>query len=86
MHQPMQLLSLLRPDITHFWQAELDTRYTGHHYSLLETASTWSTATPRRLLWERNKRYYFPAVHGPWHDYTDLIANMTPNGGIWGPV
>ena len=86
MHQPLQLLSLLRPDITHFWQAELDTRYTGHHYSLFETASTWSTATPRRLLWERNKRYYFPTVHGPWHEYNDFIANMSLNGGIWGPV
>ena len=86
MHQPMQLLSLLRPDIEFFWQAELDQRYTGHHYQLFEKARQWAAAEPRRLLWERNARYYFPSVHGTWGQYNAWIAEQTPDGGVWGPV
>ena len=86
MHQPMQLLSLLRPDIEFFWQAELDQRYTGHHYQLFERARDWAAAEPRRLLWERNSRYYFPSVHGTWGQYNEWIAKQTPDGGVWGPV
>ena len=82
----MQLLSLLRPDIEFFWQAELDLRYTGHHYQLFETARDWSSAQPRRLLWERNSQYYFPAVHGNWADYNAWVSRTFPGGGVWGPV
>ena len=85
MHQPMQLLSLLRPDIDHFWQLELDVRYTGHHYHLLETISAWSDAQPRKHQWERASHFYVPAVHGTWTSFTQRIANTTADdGGIWG--
>lgn len=85
MHMPMELLSLLRPDIEFFWQTELDARYTGHHYHLLETVSAWAAKEPRKFLWERNARYYVPAVHGSWANFTSWTANVTKGGGIWGP-
>ena len=85
MHMPMELLSLLRPDIEFFWQTELDTRYTGHHYHLLETVSAWAAKEPRKFLWERSARYYVPAVHGTWENFTSWTANVTQGGGIWGP-
>ena len=80
----MELLSLLRPDIEFFWQMELDLRYTSHHYHFLETVSAWSAAQPRRLQWERASRYYVPAVHGSWANFSSMIANSTKGGGIWG--
>ncbi|KAK4694677.1 hypothetical protein P7C71_g2946, partial [Lecanoromycetidae sp. Uapishka_2] len=84
MHMPMELLSLLRPDIDFFWQMELDLRYTGHHYHHLETISAWSEVQPRKLQWERASRYYVPAAHGSWADFSETIANATKGGGIWG--
>lgn len=86
MNQPLQLLSLLRPDIDHFWQVELDVRYTGHHYHHLETISTWAKTQPRKLQWERASQYYIPAIHGSWSNFTEAIANRTKDGGIWGAV
>ena len=84
--QALQLLSILRPDIEHFWQFEVDARYSGHHYQHLETISAWSKAQPRRLLWERSSRYFVPAVHGNWTAFSNMIQNRTADGGIWGPV
>lgn len=80
----MELLSLLRPDIDFFWQMELDVRFTGHHYHHFETISAWSAAQPRKLQWERASRYYVPAVHGSWGNFSNMIANTTNGGGIWG--
>ena len=84
--QTLQLLSILRPDIEHFWQMEMDARYTGHHYQHLETMSAWSKAQPRRLLWERSSQYFFPAVHRDWTGFSTIVENATADGGIWGPV
>lgn len=96
MTQTLQLLSLVRPDLEHFWLIDLDVRYTGHHYHHLETMSTWAKEQPRKFLWERASRYYIKDVHGPWANFSSLIANHTIVGfekpgeeggswGIWGP-
>ncbi|KAL9103466.1 MAG: hypothetical protein Q9163_001494 [Psora crenata] len=84
--QLLQLLSILRPDIEHFWQFQKDVRYTGHHYQYLETIATWSQAQPRRLLWERSSRYFVPAVHGNWTSFLNLVESTSIDGGIWGPI
>ncbi|CAD6586981.1 MAG: hypothetical protein ASARMPRED_002960 [Alectoria sarmentosa] len=97
MAQPLQLLSLLRPEIEHFWQIDMDVRYTGHHYHHLETISAWAKQQPRKYLWERASRYYIPHVHGNWTNFMEIVANQTlaikpldegessGNGGVWGP-
>ena len=85
MTQPMQLLSLLRPDIEHFWQTELDVRYTGHHYHHLETISAWADAQPRKYAWERASRYYIPTAHGSWANFSAMIEDSTIGPGVWGP-
>lgn len=98
MVQPLQLLSLLRPEIEHFWQIDLDSRYTGHHYHHLETISTWANQQPRKYLWERASRYYIPHIHGNWTNFMEMVANQTSQvikpldeggnpgtGGVWGP-
>lgn len=98
MVQPLQLLSLLRPEIEHFWQIDLSVRYTGHHYHHLETISAWAKQQPRKYLWERASRYYIPHVHGNWTNFMEIVANQTSLatkpldeggnaaiGGVWGP-
>ncbi|KAG8532968.1 uncharacterized protein KY384_001750 [Bacidia gigantensis] len=88
--QALQLLSLLRPDIEHFWQLNHNSRYSGHHYQLLETMSTWSRSQPRRGLWERSARYFMTAIHKDWATFTSKVVNSTlkatGDGGVWGPV
>ena len=98
MAQPLQLLSLLRPEIEQFWQIDMDARYTGHHYHHLETISAWAKEQPRKYLWERASRYYIPHVHSNWTNFVEVVANYTSqvvkpldeggnpgNGGVWGP-
>ena len=40
LNQALQVFAELHPDFDHFWQMELDVRYTGHWYNLLENANS----------------------------------------------
>lgn len=86
--QPIQLLSLLRPDLEFFWSINPTTRYTGNHYDHLETLSSWSQRQPRRLLWERSSSHFIPGVSHTYVNYSKYIENAShiPKGGIWGPT
>ena len=85
-HPPLQLLSLHAPHIDHFWQLELDVRYTGHWFELFENADAWTRQQPRKLLWERAEQHYMPWYHGSWADFSASVATLNPAGGVWGPV
>ena len=87
MLQPTQLFSLLHPEFDHVWQMELDARFTANWYNLLENADAWARAQPRKLLSERNSRFYMPYLHGSWDNLTQVIEDETfPSGGNWGPA
>ena len=84
--QPVQIFSRLHPQYDHIWQFEMDSRYTGHWYHLLQQASTFSKEQPRKNLWERNTYFYMPTVHGPWDDFVEYVdASMAKKEGILGP-
>lgn len=55
-----------RPEFDYYWNWELDSRYTGHHYDLLEKLSHFAEEQPRKGLWERNERFYIPSLHGDY--------------------
>lgn len=40
LNQGLQVFAELHPEFDHFWQMELDVRYTGHWYNLLENADS----------------------------------------------
>lgn len=40
LNQALQVFAELHPEFDHFWQTELDVRYTGHWYNLLENADS----------------------------------------------
>lgn len=86
MTQPLQLFSLLRPDFDMYWQAELDVRYTGHHYHHFEAIRQWAQKQPRKLQWERAAYFYSPFIHKSWKTFSAKIQDMTAGGGIWGAV
>ena len=91
---PVQYFALKHPEFDHYWNWEMDVRYTGHHYELLESLGTWTKKQPRKGLWERNSRFYVPGFHGDYAtEFTDYIQGkylQGPEGrredlSIWGP-
>lgn len=88
-HFALQWFSQHHPEYDFFWNWEMDLRYSGHYYEFLRQATSWAKKQPRKLLWERNARYYIPAYHGDWSQFTKTVEeetyrdNETP---VWGPV
>jgi hypothetical protein len=95
-HQWMsiQWFAKTHPEYDYFWNWEMDVRFTGHHYEFLERMSEFSKQQPRKMLWERNKRFYLPDVHGTYEqfvkDTNQKVAAAAKDelipGPIWGPA
>ncbi|KAJ5701446.1 hypothetical protein N7488_008994 [Penicillium malachiteum] len=84
--QPVQIFSRLNPQYDYIWQFEMDSRYTGHLYHLLEQAGEFAKQQPRKHLWERNSYFYIPAVHGDWDKFVDTVdQSMGDREDVWGP-
>ncbi|OCK82188.1 hypothetical protein K432DRAFT_349527 [Lepidopterella palustris CBS 459.81] len=89
----LQFFSLTHPEFDYIWNWETDARYTGQHYHFLEKITEFATKQPRKLLWERNKRFYLPAAHGSYSSFiqdthatvlSSYAASLIPEP-IWGP-
>ena len=89
---PLQWFSKTHPEFDFVWNWETDARYTGNHYDFLEKMADFARNMPRKNLWERNSRFFFPKVHGNFASFladTDkAIENATMTRDlipIWGP-
>ncbi|KAG6228983.1 hypothetical protein E4U26_000603 [Claviceps purpurea] len=80
----MQHFAYQHPEYDYFWQWEMDIRYTGHYYDLITKMEQWAKAQPRKGLWERNSRFYFPSVHGSWEDFSQMARVQSSMGGVVG--
>ncbi len=83
--RPVQRFAHDYPQYEFFWNLDLDYRYTGHHYDLLEKLAAFAKAQPRKGLWERNERFYIPSVHGSYD--SKFRATVERNSGsqtVWG--
>ena len=78
----MQHFAYLHPEYEHFWQWEVDVRYVGHYHDLLTKLEGWAKTQPRKGLWERNSRFYFPDVHGSWEDFSQMVRVQTEMGTV----
>ncbi|KAF2127465.1 hypothetical protein P153DRAFT_398797 [Dothidotthia symphoricarpi CBS 119687] len=79
-YMPVTYFAHQHPEFEFIWHWEMDVRYTGHYYHLFEQISQWTAAQPRRGLWERNARFYVPAVHGSWDDFSHMVRVQTEHG------
>jgi hypothetical protein len=68
------------PEYDFVWQWEMDLRYSGHWYDLFSKLDRWTESQPRKLLWERNSRFYIPALHGSWEDFSHMVRLQTESG------
>lgn len=89
---PLQWFSKTHPEFDYVWNWETDARYTGNHYHFLERVVDFARNMPRKNLWERNSRFYFPDVHGNYasflNDTDESIVTATAAGKmspVWGP-
>jgi hypothetical protein len=86
---PLQVFALQHPEYEHFWNWEMDMRYMGNWYELFDRLGRWADQQPRPLLWERNSRYYIPAHHGTWENFTAAVKQYTADSdqpAVFGPV
>ncbi|KAG5914216.1 hypothetical protein E4U42_000618 [Claviceps africana] len=82
----VQKFSHDHPEFEFIWNWEMDFRYTGHHYDLLEGVASFAKKQPRKYLWERNERYYIPSIHGDYDTaFRQSVAKAHGNETIWTP-
>ncbi|KAF2709252.1 hypothetical protein K504DRAFT_467224 [Pleomassaria siparia CBS 279.74] len=79
-YMPVTYFAHQHPEYDFFWHWEMDVRYTGHYYHLFSQVAAWSDKQPRKGLWERNSRFYVPAVHGSWDDFSHMVRIQTEHG------
>ncbi|KAI9840882.1 MAG: hypothetical protein M1838_003869 [Thelocarpon superellum] len=77
---PVHWFAEQHPEYEYFWHWEMDARYTGHLYHLLDRVSSWSKEQPRKGLWERSGRFYVPSVHGSWDDFKQMVRVQSEYG------
>jgi hypothetical protein len=77
----MQYFAHNHPEYDYFWQWEMDIRYTGHYFDLVSKLEDWARDQPRKGLWERNSRFYVPAVHGDWEDFKQMARVQSESVG-----
>ncbi|MBA7490930.1 hypothetical protein ES702_01473 [subsurface metagenome] len=91
---PLQWFSKQHPEFDYVWNWETDARYIGNHYHFLEKIAQYSKNLPRKHLWERNSRFFFPATwNGDYDaflaDTDEQILNASAMGlidePVWGP-
>ncbi|KAI1177181.1 hypothetical protein F4777DRAFT_596793 [Nemania sp. FL0916] len=88
-HMPLQHFAVMHPEYEHFWNWEMDMRWTGSYYELFDRLGKWGANQSRVGAWERSAKYYIPGLHGTWENFTELVnneiqASKTPP--ILGPV
>ncbi|KAM3456626.1 hypothetical protein MY3296_001581 [Beauveria thailandica] len=88
-HLPLQVFSIQHQEYEHIWNWEMDMRFLGNYYELFDRLGKWADKQPRARLWERSARYYIPALHGDWDNFTETVERQTTEAGrqlIFGPL
>jgi hypothetical protein len=73
MYQDLQIFCHSLPEFDFIWQLEMDARFTGHVAKMLTSAGNWAKLQFRKNLWERNGRWFIPAL---WEDYASFSAHI----------
>ena len=85
-YQPLQLFAQLFPGFDHYWQLEMDMKFTGDAGTWLDAMSWFARKQPRKQSVERSSYFYMPQVHGSYEEFTSAVNDSLNSGGIWAPV
>ena len=85
--QPLQLFAHFYPEFDHYWQLEMDSRFTGHVGKMLQGFHDFGNKQPIKQARERASWSHMPRVHGSYEELAAKV-NRTLQGGatVWGPV
>ncbi|CAK7267760.1 hypothetical protein SEPCBS57363_002754 [Sporothrix epigloea] len=72
-HYPLQHFAQQFPEYAHYWNWEMDMRFLGSYYEFFNRLGIWADKQPRRRLWDRSAKYYIPALHGSWQNFTARV-------------
>lgn len=85
--QPLQLFAHFYPEFDHFWQFEMDNRFTGDVGQMLQAFQNFGSESPIKQARERASWTYMPRVHGEWEEFSQKIDKVLDgNATVWGPV
>ncbi|KAI1355226.1 hypothetical protein F5Y01DRAFT_328081 [Xylaria sp. FL0043] len=73
-HMPLQHFAVMHPEYEHFWNWEMDMRWTGSYYELFDRMGKWGANQSRVGAWERSAKYYIPSLHGTWENFSQLVT------------
>lgn len=88
-HFAIQWFSQQHPEYDFFWNWEMDLRYIGHYYEFNTAIGDWARKQPRKGMWERAGRFWIPAIHGSWENFTETVEHQTrqeEQDPVWGPA
>ncbi|OTA03650.1 hypothetical protein A9Z42_0041330 [Trichoderma parareesei] len=81
----VQKFSQDHPEYDFIWNWEMDFRFTGHHYEMLDSISKFAAKQPRRGAWERSDRFYIPEYHGDYDTtFRKEIEEAYAGDTVWG--
>lgn len=85
--QPVQLVAHHYPEFDHYWQFEMDMRFTGDAGEFLKALDDFSRREPRKQSHERSTFLYDPTDFSDYDDFQAAvdIAN-NGNSHYWGPA
>ncbi|MCJ1310470.1 hypothetical protein MMC25_004134 [Agyrium rufum] len=82
--QALQLFAHFYDEFDHYWQLEMDVRYTGDTREYLDSMSRFAREEPRKQSRERASYAYIPEVHGSYRDFFSAVNATLEGGGMWG--
>ena len=84
---PVQWFMETHPEFEYVWNWEMDARYIGHHYHFTEKVAQFAARQPRKLLWERNARFFLPKAHGTYEEFfNDTNKQIEDSPFVFNPV
>ncbi|KAK3937775.1 hypothetical protein QBC46DRAFT_451677 [Diplogelasinospora grovesii] len=86
-YQPVQLFALHYPEFDHFWQVELDMRFTGDAGVYLDRLSEFARNEPRKQALERATFQHMQSLIGDYDTFFAAVDEVNKGGSwAWGPV
>ncbi|KAM3420535.1 hypothetical protein BST61_g3800 [Cercospora zeina] len=83
--QPLQLFAHFYPEFDHYWQFEMDTRFTGHLGKMLQAFDTFGRDQPYKQARERASWMYMESVHGSYNEFSKHVNESLGGGAtVWG--
>ena len=82
-HFALQWFGQQHPEYDFFWNWEMDVRYSGHYYELNSKIGDWAKKQPRKGLWDRGRRFWFPQHHGDYQNFTKFVERETIEVDVW---